>query len=253
MTTPDAAVSADVVIVGDRFRAQATYTGASPGTGFGPLRLDFSRLGPGPLHIMAIPQRKLEQVLDEWLRDLGGSVRRGHEVLALSLPGHDAPATVDVRGPDGDYRVRTRYLVGCDGARSLVRKQAGIGLRESARRVLGADLPMHDPQWLTRTVGNSRAGPGRPAPRAARGAAHVVRRAGLATAGRGRPRPGARAPRPGSPGPPPAPPGCSRPSSRRRTAGTPRRSRRTRCRTGPPRRRRTAAGPRAPPTSGRYR
>jgi len=29
-------------------------------------------------------------------------------------------------------------------------------LRESARRVLGADLPMSDPQLLTRTVGNSR-------------------------------------------------------------------------------------------------
>jgi hypothetical protein len=29
-------------------------------------------------------------------------------------------------------------------------------LRESVRRVLGTDLPMSDPQWLTRTVGNSR-------------------------------------------------------------------------------------------------
>ena len=230
----------------DRFRAEATYTGAVPGFPFGPLQLDFSRLGRGPLDVMAIPQRKLEKVLDEWLRDLGGSVRRGHEVLALSRPGDGSPVTLDVRGPDGDYRVRTRYLVGCDGARSLVRKQAGIGfpgvtssdiarigrvflptvrvtpdgghadvpgvgrvplmmttqtprgaysfapltsldktaepgmfilhtregdscapdgpdapmtlyeLRESARRVLGADLPMRDPQWLTRTVGNSR-------------------------------------------------------------------------------------------------
>src|SRR5262249_9534405 len=80
-----------------------------------------------PLDIMAIPQRELEGVLDEWLRDLGGSVRRGHEVLALSLPGDGSPVTLDVRGPDGDYQVRTHYLVGCDGAHSLVRKQAGIG------------------------------------------------------------------------------------------------------------------------------
>jgi hypothetical protein len=29
-------------------------------------------------------------------------------------------------------------------------------LRDSFRRVVGADLPMSDPQWLTRTVGNSR-------------------------------------------------------------------------------------------------
>jgi 2-polyprenyl-6-methoxyphenol hydroxylase-like FAD-dependent oxidoreductase len=111
----------------DRFRAEATYTGAVPQIPFGSLRLDFSRLDTSPLDIMAIPQRKLERVLDEWLRDLGGSVRRGHEVLALSLPGDRSPVTLDVRGPDGGYQVRTRYLVGCDGARSLVRKQAGIG------------------------------------------------------------------------------------------------------------------------------
>ena len=240
----------------ERFRAETTYMGAAPQFPFGPLRLDFSRLGPGagPLHILAIPQRRLEQVLGDWLRELGGSLRRGHEVLALSLPGDGSPAgspvTVEARGPDGDYRLHTQYVVGCDGAHSLVRKQAGIAfpgvtssetsrmgrvmlptvrlvpagwatgatdmadvpgvgrvplmmttqtprgayslapltsldktakpgmfivytreddspgdrdapmtldeLRESARRVLGADLPMSDPQVLTRIVGNSR-------------------------------------------------------------------------------------------------
>ncbi len=29
-------------------------------------------------------------------------------------------------------------------------------LSASVRRVLGAELPMSEPQWLTRTVGNSR-------------------------------------------------------------------------------------------------
>ncbi|HYB86462.1 MAG TPA: FAD-dependent monooxygenase [Streptosporangiaceae bacterium] len=230
----------------DRFRADATYAGPVPRFPFGSLQLDFSRLGRSPLDIMAIPQRKLERVLDEWLHDLGGGVRRGHEVRALSRPGDGSPVMLDVRGPDGDYQVRTRYLAGCDGAHSLVRKQAGIGfpgvtsseisrigrvflptvritpdrghadvpgvglvplmmttqtprgayslapltsldktaepgmfifftreddspapdgpdvpmtlgeLRESACRVLGADVPMSDPQWLTRTVGNSR-------------------------------------------------------------------------------------------------
>ena len=230
----------------DRFRAEATFTGPVPQFPFGSVPLDFSRLPASPLHIMAIPQRRLEQVLDDWLRELGGSVRRSHEVLALSLPGDGSPVTVDVRGPDGDYQLCTRYVVGCDGAHSLARKQAGIGfpgvtssetsrigrvflptveimpggdtaevpgvgrvrltlttqtprggyslaplasldknarpgtfivytreddssaaagpdapmtldeLRESARRVLGADLPMSDPQSLTRIVGNSR-------------------------------------------------------------------------------------------------
>jgi 2-polyprenyl-6-methoxyphenol hydroxylase-like FAD-dependent oxidoreductase len=230
----------------ERFRAEATYAGAVPQFPFGSLRLDFSRLGTSPLDVMGIPQRRLELVLEEWLRDLGGGVRRGHEVQALSPPGDGPPVTLDVSGPDGDYQVRARYLVGCDGAHSVVRKQAGIGfpgvtssdisrigrvllptvqviadgghadvpgvgrvplmlttqtprgayslapltsldktaepgtfifftreddssapdgpdvpmtldeLRSSARRVLGADVPMTDPQWLTRTAGNSR-------------------------------------------------------------------------------------------------
>ena len=35
-------------------------------------------------------------------------------------------ATVTLRDADGEHIVRTRYLVGCDGAHSTVREQAGI-------------------------------------------------------------------------------------------------------------------------------
>jgi 2-polyprenyl-6-methoxyphenol hydroxylase-like FAD-dependent oxidoreductase len=226
----------------ERLSAQATFTGPVPHYSFGPLELNFSRHGgSSPLHILALPQRRLEELLSGWLAELGGTVRRGHQLIALS---QDADAvTLDVRGPDGDYRLRARYLVGCDGAHSLVRKQSGIGfpgvtsaevsrigrvslptakiarggevkvpgigrlklmrqvrapggvyslapiasldknapagayivytseddspadlsapmtldeLRASVRRVIGADLPMTDPQLLTRLVGNSR-------------------------------------------------------------------------------------------------
>jgi 2-polyprenyl-6-methoxyphenol hydroxylase-like FAD-dependent oxidoreductase len=229
----------------DRFRSEATYTGPVQQFQFGPLQLDFSRLSASPLHILAIPQRRLEMLLGERLAELGGSVRRGHELLALSASGDSESAALEVSGPDGAYQLRARYLVGCDGAHSLVRKQAGIGfpgvtsseigrlgrvvlptatilpgggaaevpgigrvrlmqltqtprgayslgplaaldrtappgmfivytreeggngtepqtpmtldeLRASASRVFGAELPMTDPQWLTRTVGNSR-------------------------------------------------------------------------------------------------
>jgi 2-polyprenyl-6-methoxyphenol hydroxylase-like FAD-dependent oxidoreductase len=228
----------------ERFRAEATYAGPIPRFMFGPLDVDFSRLGVSPLHIVSIPQRRLERLLDDRLRELGGSVRRGHELTTLAQD--DDGVTLEVAGPDGGYRLRARYVVGCDGAHSLVRKQAGIGfpgvtsaevsrigrvflpgavvspvssevdvpgagrlkypapvstprglyslaplamvdrnaepglfivhtrekdpgasarsdgpmtldeLRASFRRVLGADLEMTDPRWLTRTVGNSR-------------------------------------------------------------------------------------------------
>jgi 2-polyprenyl-6-methoxyphenol hydroxylase-like FAD-dependent oxidoreductase len=222
-------------------RADAAYCGPVPGFAFGPLHLDFSRLPASPLSVLAIPQRRLEQRLADRLLAAGGSISRGHEVTALAARADGV--TLEVRGPAGDYSLSSRYVVGCDGARGLVRKLAGIGfpgvtsdevsrigrvrlptaappaadgtvlvpgagrlplvrnvqtergsyslaalatldkhaepgfyivatretgqaepdapmtlaeLSDSVHRVLGADLPMSEPQWLTRTVGNSR-------------------------------------------------------------------------------------------------
>ena len=61
-----------------RFSAGSTGVGPAPRFGFGPLMLDYSRLGVSPLHILAIPQRRLEERLGERLAELGGTVRRGH-------------------------------------------------------------------------------------------------------------------------------------------------------------------------------
>ncbi len=223
-------------------RGEATYAGPVPRFFFGPLTLDFSRLDTSPLQVLGAPQRTIERKLAERLTQLGGTVRRGHELTSLTQQ-HDA-VTVEVSGPAGSYRLRTRYLVGCDGAHSQVRKLAGIDfpgvtsatvarigrvrvpahlivpgtgeldvpgvgrlqmmqpvrtpggsyaigpqasvdkaaprdayivstqeeqpnadltapmtldeLRSSVHRVLGADLPMSDPVWLTRLRGNSR-------------------------------------------------------------------------------------------------
>ena len=109
----------------DQFRAESTYAGPVPGFAFGALHLSFGALASSPLHVLAIPQRRLEQLLSGRLSEVGGRIRRGHDLTSFAQDPDGV--TISVTGPDGVYRLRARYLVGCDGARSPVRKQAGIG------------------------------------------------------------------------------------------------------------------------------
>ncbi len=95
----------------------------------GGISLEVSRLldAAPPGHfppLVPARQAQVEQVLEERARELGADIRRGHELVGLSQD--QEAVTVAVRGPDAAYRLRAHYLVACDGAHSLVRKQAGI-------------------------------------------------------------------------------------------------------------------------------
>jgi 2-polyprenyl-6-methoxyphenol hydroxylase-like FAD-dependent oxidoreductase len=72
--------------------------------------------------ILGIQQRSIEQLLEEHAIELGAQVRRGNAVVAFEQDDEG----VDVELADGE-RLRARYLVGCDGARSTVRKHLGVG------------------------------------------------------------------------------------------------------------------------------
>ncbi|GAA1741144.1 FAD-dependent monooxygenase [Luedemannella helvata] len=97
---------------------------AVPRFPFGPLSLELDRLPTSPLHVLPVPQRHLEELLGDAAIRVGATVRRGHEVTGFEETG-DA-VVVRVQGPGDQYRLTTAYLVGCDGARSFVRKHAGI-------------------------------------------------------------------------------------------------------------------------------
>ncbi|MFG2617679.1 FAD-dependent monooxygenase [Streptomyces sp. NPDC048507] len=83
------------------------------------------RVPPGiPYGFAALPQYETERILEEFLARFGTGVERGTELVSFV---QDADGvTCRLAGPDGVEEVRTRYLVGCDGAHSLVRK--GLGL-----------------------------------------------------------------------------------------------------------------------------
>lgn len=72
-------------------------------------------------YTLALWQAKIEQGLADWVSELAVPVYRGREVTGFA---RDA-AGVDIELKDG-RALRAKYLVGCDGGRSLVRKQAGI-------------------------------------------------------------------------------------------------------------------------------
>lgn len=108
----------------DRFRAEASFARPFPGFPFGSVPLNFTQLDTNPLTGMAIQQPRIEALLADRAAELDTEIRHGHELLAFAQD--DAGVTIDVREPAGEYRLRTRYLVGCDGGRSTVRIQAGI-------------------------------------------------------------------------------------------------------------------------------
>ncbi len=88
------------------------------------LRLGIGPWTPGnPLHILLIPQVRLEQLLEARAVRSGVELRRGQEFIGFTQNADDV--TLDLRAP-APTPLRARFLVGCDGAHSLVRKQAGI-------------------------------------------------------------------------------------------------------------------------------
>jgi 2-polyprenyl-6-methoxyphenol hydroxylase-like FAD-dependent oxidoreductase len=73
-------------------------------------------------YLLGIPQPVIVRLLEEHAIELGAQVRRGRAVAGLEQD--DDGVTVELA--DGQ-RLRSRYLVGCDGARSAVRKLLGVG------------------------------------------------------------------------------------------------------------------------------
>ena len=73
-------------------------------------------------YLLGIPQPVVNRLLEEHAIELGARVRRGRAVTGLAQD--DEGVAVELA--DGE-RLRSRYLVGCDGARSTVRKLLGVG------------------------------------------------------------------------------------------------------------------------------
>ncbi|BBZ43675.1 hypothetical protein MPRM_09560 [Mycobacterium parmense] len=105
--------------IADRFLAEGQRAQVA---GFSQIRLDISDLPTRHPYGLALWQNHIERILAGWADELGVRVYRGREVTGLAQD----DTGVDV-GLAADRRLRARYLVGCDGGRSVIRKAAGIG------------------------------------------------------------------------------------------------------------------------------
>ncbi|MFD0249936.1 rifampin monooxygenase [Streptomyces sp. NPDC127113] len=73
-------------------------------------------------YVLGIPQPVTDRLLTERAVELGAEVERGRELTGLSQD--DEGVTAELAA---GTRLRARYLVGCDGGRSTVRKLLGVG------------------------------------------------------------------------------------------------------------------------------
>jgi 2-polyprenyl-6-methoxyphenol hydroxylase-like FAD-dependent oxidoreductase len=101
-------------------------------------RLDFSVIDTTFPFTLFIPQSVTEQLLEAWALELGVDLRRRAVVERLVDDG--AGATVHGVRDGAPFALSAAYLVGADGARSLVRQHAGIafdGLPPTKTAMLG--------------------------------------------------------------------------------------------------------------------
>ncbi|MFJ8753429.1 FAD-dependent monooxygenase [Streptomyces sp. NPDC102441] len=87
-----------------------------------------------------VPQGRTEELLQDRAAELGADLRRRHRLTGLTA-GPDG-VSADAVGPDGPVRVSARYLVGCDGEESTVRRLVGADFpgRDAERELLRADV-----------------------------------------------------------------------------------------------------------------
>lgn len=109
---------------------------------FGGLPLDYRVIEGGSYGARGKPQSLTESVLGDWARELGATVYRQADVTGI-FQSEDG-VEVDVVTRKGPRSLRARYVAGCDGARSTVRKQVKV------------DFPGTDPAielWFADIVG----------------------------------------------------------------------------------------------------
>ena len=105
--------------VADRFLAEGQVHEAMP---FGTTVLDTSDFPTRHPYFLGIWQNQIERIMAGWIAELSVPIYYESDVTGFA----QTESGVEVELSDG-RPLQARYLVGCDGGRSVIRKAAGIG------------------------------------------------------------------------------------------------------------------------------
>jgi 2-polyprenyl-6-methoxyphenol hydroxylase-like FAD-dependent oxidoreductase len=132
--------------IADRFLAEGKPMQV---LGFAGVRFDISAFPSRHPYGLALIQKHSERIILDWAEQLGVPILRGVEITGFT----ERASGIDVRLSDG-RSLQAQYLVGCDGARSFVRKAAGIGFPGSDPTIshLLAEAELTgEPEWGLRS------------------------------------------------------------------------------------------------------
>jgi 3-(3-hydroxy-phenyl)propionate hydroxylase len=129
----------------DRFLAEGETAQA---TMFGLTVLDMSDFPTRHPYALGLWQNHIERIMAEWVLELGVPIRYGCEVSGFIQDDDGVDVTLSDIG-----LLRAEYLVGCDGSRSLIRKEAGIDFPgwDASTSALIAEVEMaEEPEYGSR-------------------------------------------------------------------------------------------------------
>ena len=104
--------------IADRFLSEGQVAQVA---GFAGTTLDISDFPTRHNYGLGLRQKHIERILAGWVGELAVPIYRGRDVTGFAQD----DSGVDIALSDG-ASLRAKYLVGCDGGRSLIRKTAGI-------------------------------------------------------------------------------------------------------------------------------
>jgi 2-polyprenyl-6-methoxyphenol hydroxylase-like FAD-dependent oxidoreductase len=139
----DLGIDQEIVAAGLQLSAAELRLG-----GAGLVRFSFEELDTRYCFALALAQQDTERILGDLVARRGGAVERGTALASFEQDHYGVACTL--RGTDGSTeQVKPRWLIGCDGAHSVVRKGLGLGFEgdtmpESAWLAdvqIGWDLP----------------------------------------------------------------------------------------------------------------